>query len=163
MSEPAWCFLCFGNADNTIAVRGKSFAIGRSETNDFVVSENEGHVSGTHCTLEPASDAGFPPVLHDRSMNGTWINDKDKVHKGSRQLEWGDRVQISPGNKVRPAVLSPRLASQARDLVSITVPDTSVCTCAGSVLHRAPRPRCRRGQRSCAQRNAAGRSRRGRT
>ena len=54
-------------------------------------------VSLNHCCL---TRGGKALVLRDVSTNGTWVNSTERVWKGSKVLNWGDRVTIECENEV---------------------------------------------------------------
>jgi hypothetical protein len=90
---PAWCRLVFDDARPALLLRGKSFAVGRAETNDLVGEQLQ--LSGSHCTLRPE---GSRIMLTDTSSNGTFVNG-EKVHRTSREVPFGARVEVVKGKQ----------------------------------------------------------------
>jgi hypothetical protein len=93
--DSAWCKLQF-DAGNVLSVYGAAFTIGRLQSNHLAVED--ARLSGTHCCLVPAAESGKPPILTDTSTNGTFVAG-EKLHKSSRQLQWGEHVEVVKGNK----------------------------------------------------------------
>jgi hypothetical protein len=94
-AKKVWCKLQF-DAGNVLSVYGATFTIGRLQSNNLIFED--ACLSGTHCCLAPARESGKPPILTDTSTNGTFVTG-EKLHRSSRQLQWGDRVEVVLGNK----------------------------------------------------------------
>ena len=94
-SDSAWCKLQF-DAGHVLSLHGAAFMIGRMQSNHLVVED--ARLSGTYCCLAPAAESGTPPILTDTSTNGTFVAG-EKLHKSSRQLQWGEHVEVVKGNK----------------------------------------------------------------
>ena len=93
--DSAWCNIQF-DAGNVLSLYGTPFTIVRHQCNDLVVEDVR--LSGTHCCLAHAAESGTPPILTDTSTNGTFVAE-EKLHKSSRQLQWGEHVEVVKGNK----------------------------------------------------------------
>jgi pSer/pThr/pTyr-binding forkhead associated (FHA) protein len=94
-AKKVWCKLQF-DAGNVLSVYGATFTIGRLQSNNLIFED--ACLSGTHCCLAPPRESDKPPILTDTSTNGTFVAG-EKLHKSSRQLQWGDRVEVVLGNK----------------------------------------------------------------
>lgn len=90
-----WCRLVFDDG-RAISLRGERFTVGRAETNDLIGDQPQ--LSGLHCSLCPGEDKEKPCLLTDTSSNGTFV-DGAKVHKASRVVPWGSRVEVVKGKK----------------------------------------------------------------
>lgn len=109
-----------GKGEST-QILGKSFSIGRSLSNDFMVQENG--VSASHCVIVQ-QDEGCR-VRDSQSTHGTWVNDERVLEQS---LAHGDRLRVgeteftfldlqlpppAPGAKAQSAAVEPVAAAQA--------------------------------------------------
>ena len=94
LTQP-WCRLVFDDG-RALLLRGEKFTVGRAETNDLIGDQPQ--LSALHCSLSPGEDKEKPCMLTDTSSNGTFV-DGDKVHKASREVPWGSRVEVVKGKK----------------------------------------------------------------
>jgi hypothetical protein len=62
-------------------------------------------VSACHCCLKYSKEDHHGPLLEDVSTNGTFVN-SEMVCKGSKALQWGDRVTIKGEKEVSSSYMS---------------------------------------------------------
>ena len=90
-----WCTLDFDDGESK-DVSGAFYSIGRNTSNTR--STDNPAVSRNHCTLTYSKELSCV-VLEDTSSKGTFVNGS-RVHRRTKALEWGDKVEIVKGNKV---------------------------------------------------------------
>lgn len=75
----------------SIQVDRRGIAIGRDTYLDWTLPDPQRFVSGTHCEVQ-FRDGGY--WLHDRSSNGTHVNDNPQRMTEAHLLKSGDRINI---------------------------------------------------------------------
>lgn len=84
--------LCRVRTNESVAVKGTVFKIGKSGDSDFVITENKA-ISRTHAIIENRNGCYY--LIDQNSTNHSYVNDKRLEPGREVELKYNDRIRLA--------------------------------------------------------------------